>query len=102
MAGVAPEDAGLAGGLVNVAHHLGGALGLGILTTVFATATAPGVGPHQLLAHRVGAAFTGAVVITLVALLVTGLVARAARADALPRRRPRHACATPLDTPARV
>jgi predicted MFS family arabinose efflux permease len=102
VAGVPPEDAGVAGGLVNVAHHLGGALGLGILTTVFATATVPGVGPHELLAPRVSAAFTGAVVITLVALLVTGLVARAARADALPRRRPRHACATALDTPARV
>jgi hypothetical protein len=102
MAGVPPEDAGVAGGLVNVAHHLGGALGLGILTTVFATATVPGAGPHELLAPRVSAAFTGAVVITLVALLVTGLVARAARADALPRRRPRHACATALDTPARV
>ncbi len=35
MAGVAAEDAGVAGGLVNVAHHLGGALGLGILVTVF-------------------------------------------------------------------
>jgi hypothetical protein len=35
MAGVEPRDAAVAGGLVNVAHHLGGALGLGILVTVF-------------------------------------------------------------------
>jgi hypothetical protein len=35
MAGVQPRDAAVAGGLVNVSHHLGGALGLGILVTVF-------------------------------------------------------------------
>src|SRR4051812_2729397 len=35
MARVSPRDAGVAGGLVNVAHHLGGALGLGVLVTVF-------------------------------------------------------------------
>jgi hypothetical protein len=33
MASVAATDAGVAGGLVNVAHHLGGAVGLGILVT---------------------------------------------------------------------
>ena len=58
MAGVAAEDAGVAGGLVNVAHHLGGALGLGILVTVFDAAGAAGDGPHELLAHRVSAALT--------------------------------------------
>jgi hypothetical protein len=42
MAGVAPEDACVAGGLVNVAHHTGGALGVGILATVFADAGAHG------------------------------------------------------------
>ncbi len=35
IVGVQPRDAAVAGGLVNVAHHLGGALGLGILVTVF-------------------------------------------------------------------
>ena len=39
IAGVAPGDAGAASGLVNVAHQLGGSLGLGILVTVFASAT---------------------------------------------------------------
>lgn len=38
IAGVAGEDAGAASGLVNVAHQLGGSLGLGILVTVFAAA----------------------------------------------------------------
>ncbi|MEA2184436.1 MAG: hypothetical protein QOF69_3621, partial [Solirubrobacteraceae bacterium] len=40
MAGVDHRDAGVAGGLINVAHHLGGALGLGALITVFAAAGA--------------------------------------------------------------
>jgi predicted MFS family arabinose efflux permease len=51
MAGVTPEHAGAAGGLVNVAHHLGGALGLGVLVTIFA-ATGGAHGPHELLAQR--------------------------------------------------
>ena len=76
MARVGPQDAGVAGGLVNVTHHLGGALGLGILTTVFAAAGSTASDPHELLADRVSAAFTGGTVIALVALAVTALVAR--------------------------
>jgi EmrB/QacA subfamily drug resistance transporter len=102
MAGVAAKDASAAGGLVNVSHHLGGALGLGILTTVFATATAAGVGPHELLAHRADAAFTGAVVITFIALLVTGLVARSARTRATRQRWPATACAAALEEPVHL
>jgi hypothetical protein len=52
MAGVAPRDAGAAGGLVSVAHHIGGAFGLGIFITVFAAA---GSGAHvagDLLANE--------------------------------------------------
>jgi hypothetical protein len=50
MAGVEPPDAAVAGGLVNVAHHLGGALGLGILVTVFDAAGSRTDGPQALLA----------------------------------------------------
>jgi sugar phosphate permease len=83
MAGVAARDAGVAGGLVNVAHHLGGALGLGILVTVFDAAGAAGDGPHDLLAHRVSAALTAAVAFLVLALLVT-LTARPRRAADTP------------------
>jgi predicted MFS family arabinose efflux permease len=76
MAGVAPADAGVAGGLVDAAHHLGGALGLGILTTVFASAGSRGSTPPELLADRVGAAFAGGTVLAVLALAVTVLVAR--------------------------
>jgi predicted MFS family arabinose efflux permease len=70
MAGVAARDAGVSGGLVNVAHHTGGALGLGILVTVFAAAGGGAHGP-QLLADRVSASLTGAAIFVAAALLVT-------------------------------
>jgi len=63
MAGVAPDDAGAAGGLINVVHHLGGAVGLGILVTVF-DAAGPG------LADRVSAALSGAAALLALALVV--------------------------------
>src|SRR4051812_46703626 len=83
MAGVAAQDAGVAGGLVNVAHHLGGALGLGILVTVFDAAGAAGDGPHELLAHRASAALTAAAAFLVLGLAVT-LIARGRRAAATP------------------
>ncbi len=82
MAHVGLEDAGVAGGLVNVAHHLGGALGLGILVTIF---DAAGAGTHgrDLLAHRVSASLTAACVFLILALLVTALARPRPRAEAL-------------------
>ena len=85
MAGVAHEDAGVAGGLVNVAHHLGGALGLGILTTIFASTTLDGASTRELLAHGVDAAFVGASVLALLAVAVTVLVARTSRPSTQPK-----------------
>jgi predicted MFS family arabinose efflux permease len=96
MAGVAREDAGVAGGLVNVAHHTGGALGLGILVTIFAAAGAGARSPHALLADRVSASLIGAAIFVALALVVT-LVTHArrlhfspVRADLEPRLAPDH------------
>ena len=76
IAGVAAEDAGAASGLVNVAHQLGGSLGLGILVTVFAAA---GGG----VAHRVGFALTaGTGMLALALVLVLALIVR----PGVPRR----------------
>ncbi|MCF4122608.1 MFS transporter [Antribacter sp. KLBMP9083] len=70
IAGVAPEDAGAASGLVNTAHQLGMALGLGILVAVSAHAGASSLdGAAEISAH-VSAALTGASVLLAVALMI--------------------------------
>ena len=58
LAGVAPEDAGAASGLVNVTQQLGGTLGVAVLVTVFGSATKhaarhplPGKNPLAQLNH---------------------------------------------------
>lgn len=76
IAGVAPQDAGAASGVVNVAHQLGNSLGLAVLVAVAAV----GAGQLQgaaLLAHRVTAALTtGAGWLALALLLVVALIVR--------------------------
>jgi EmrB/QacA subfamily drug resistance transporter len=71
MAGVGSDDAGAASGLVNVAHQLGGSLGLGILVTLFSAA-----GPAGDLASAVAAALTGAAVLMALGLAVVMVVMR--------------------------
>jgi EmrB/QacA subfamily drug resistance transporter len=79
IAGVAPEDAGAAGGVTNVAHQLGGSLGLGLLVAVFAAADSATLRGSELLAHRIGTSLTvGAGMLTLA--LVIALVVRPHRA----------------------
>jgi MFS family permease len=81
VAGVSPEDAGAASGLVNVAHQLGGSLGLGVLVTVFASADPAGLDARTLLAHRIGTALTaGTVMLSLAFILVLALL-RPRKAD---------------------
>lgn len=65
VAGVAPGDSGAASGLVNVAHQIGGALGLGLLVVVFAS-----TGLQAPLAGRIGTALTGAAAFLAVALVL--------------------------------
>jgi EmrB/QacA subfamily drug resistance transporter len=71
MAGVQSRDAAVAGGLVNVAHHLGGAVGLGVLVTVFNAAGSSSETARALLAGRVSAALTVACLFLALALVVT-------------------------------
>jgi EmrB/QacA subfamily drug resistance transporter len=47
LAGVAPADAGVASGLINTTRQVGGSVGLAVVTTVAAAATA-GTGPAAL------------------------------------------------------
>ncbi len=87
IAGVAPGDAGAASGLLNVAQQLGASLGLGILITVFASATrsaaehpAPGASSRaeasSELAHAVATSLTGSAVLLTLALAVVLVVMR--------------------------
>jgi EmrB/QacA subfamily drug resistance transporter len=68
VAGVAAEDAGAASGLVNVAHQLGGSLGLGLLVVVFAAAGGHAADPHAELAHQVATSLTASAVLLAAAL----------------------------------
>ncbi|MGA2122103.1 MAG: MFS transporter [Methanoregula sp.] len=81
IAGATKEDAGAASGLVNVAHQLGGSLGLGILVTVFAAAGSAALAAPELLAVRVAASLTAgtlmlglAFVIIIMLIVLPGVV----------------------------
>src|SRR4051812_19771191 len=77
VADVEPEDAGAASGLVNVAHQLGGSLGLGVLVTVFASASPDGLDASAALAHRIASSLTvGATMLALALAVVVALVRR--------------------------
>jgi EmrB/QacA subfamily drug resistance transporter len=95
IAGVRPDDAGAASGLVNVAQQLGGSLGLGILVTVFAAASHASL-PHpaggsslhtaaqQQLAFAIGRALTGSAVFLALGLVVVVGVMRIPRPARVP------------------
>jgi len=75
VSGVAAEDAGAASGLVNVAHQLGGSLGLGVRVVVFAAAGSGTLEGRELLAHRVAGALTaGAAMLALALVVVVALI----------------------------
>jgi EmrB/QacA subfamily drug resistance transporter len=92
LVGVAPRDAGAASGLLNVAQQLGGSLGLGILITVFASASRHAA-QHPLagvssrleaqheLAHGVATALTGSAVSLALAVAVVVTVMRPRAAE---------------------
>lgn len=76
VAGVTADDAGAASGLVNVAHQLGGSLGLGLLVGVFSAAAPIGSGGPAALAARIAAVMqTGALLLALAGLVAAGVMA---------------------------
>jgi len=78
VAGIAnvPQDAaGAASGLVNMAHQLGGSLGLAVLVLVFSAVQDPSAPAPVLLAHRIAAVFaSGAGMLAETAAIVGGLI----------------------------
>ena len=69
VAGVPPQDAGAASGVVNVAHQLGNSLGLAVLVAIAAFG-APHLTGVALLAHRFSVALSGASAMLAFALLL--------------------------------
>ena len=84
IAGVSDHDAGAASGVVNAAHQLGGTLGIGILLTVFASASSGS--PAHALAEGVPTAITASAILVALALAVTLTVVRPSPATAAARR----------------
>ncbi|WP_252189793.1 MULTISPECIES: MFS transporter [unclassified Rhodococcus (in: high G+C Gram-positive bacteria)] len=86
IAGVDPAAAGAASGLVNTAHQLGMALGLGILVAISADSGA-GLDNLSAVTRHVGVALTGSSVLLALALVVAAAVivpAGQARTGVLP------------------
>ena len=83
IAGVDDHDAGAASGVVNAAHQLGGTLGIGILITVFASASSGS--PAHALAEGVPTAITASAILVALALGVVLTVMRPSRATATAR-----------------
>lgn len=85
ITGVAPRDAGAASGLVNVAHQLGGSLGLSVLVAVFAAAGTTALGGQALFAHRIATSLGAGAVMLFLALVVSVLFIDRPKAAAITR-----------------
>lgn len=83
VAGVASKDAGAASGVVNVAHQLGGSLGLSILVVVFSRA-ATGLSGREQMAHGVATSLMASSIMLLLALAVVLLWVMPKRAQLQP------------------
>lgn len=64
------DDQGAASGMVNVAHQMGGTLGLGILIAFFAHASNAPLSGTTLLSHQISVAVLGGSIMVFIALLV--------------------------------
>jgi EmrB/QacA subfamily drug resistance transporter len=89
LAGVAPEDAGAASGLVNVMQQLGGTLGVAVLVTIFGSASAHAprlVGAtaleqsHHAFVYGADRAFLASMVFLIAAVLLIWVAIRTPRA----------------------
>ncbi|GAA0571057.1 MFS transporter [Kribbella sandramycini] len=78
ITGVAPEDSGAASGLLNVVQQVGGALGLGVLVTVFGTASRDSTGttPREVLTDGVHGALLGSLVYAVLSLAMIVITVR--------------------------
>lgn len=66
--GVEPRDHGAASGLVNVAHQLGGSIGLSAMVVVFSASADPRLSGAVAMSHQVSAVFIGTGIMNLLGL----------------------------------
>ncbi|MDR5752427.1 MULTISPECIES: MFS transporter [unclassified Caballeronia] len=71
--GVEAGDQGAASGLVNVAHQLGGSIGLSILIVVFAASADPQLTSAVEMSNQVSAVFVAAAMMNVLALVLTAV-----------------------------
>jgi MFS family permease len=92
LAGVAPQDAGAASGLVNVTQQLGGALGVAVLVTVFGSASKhaaaqsgngadPAALANRVFVYAADRAFIAGALFLAAALVLVAAAVRAPRPD---------------------
>jgi hypothetical protein len=100
VAGVRPEDSGIASALLNVGQQVGGTIGLSVLVTVFSTAarhdaashatSLSGVAlAHHVFTHGADMAFRASAICALGAFVATLFLVRVAAAPASPDAAPR-------------
>jgi EmrB/QacA subfamily drug resistance transporter len=100
ITGVTARAAGAASGLVNTAHQLGSALGLGILVAFSAAGGADASDPATALAQRIAAALTaGSVLLTVCLVLALALIVPS---EVTARRVSRRGAVTDVVSSARV
>jgi EmrB/QacA subfamily drug resistance transporter len=87
LSGVRPEDSGAASSMVNVMQQVGGSLGLAILVTAASRAGHPPTGPAAVV-HGMSSAFTLAVVLDVLALVVILTVMRSGPGETAKTPRP--------------
>jgi EmrB/QacA subfamily drug resistance transporter len=92
VAGVAPDEAGLASGLVNTARLFGGALGLAVLATIASSRTDAGL--HHAVAS--GTALTSGFVVAFAVSAAFAALGALIGIFGLPRVRPRSAGSRPV------
>lgn len=84
IGGVAPEQGGLASGIVNTTYQVGSALGLAAMTALATSRGADRLGDAAALTDGYSAAFTGAALVALVGALLAALTLRGPRRAAEP------------------
>jgi MFS family permease len=88
LQGITNDQAGLASGLINTSQQIGGAVGVALLATVFASRTADqtiaGVAPSTAYTDGLSRAFLVGALMTVIAIAATIILVRNVKVEAAP------------------